>query len=135
MTRSNRAKLQVVVGRVLESYMSSGPFQCYLTLIPHLFSDICAYPESINVLPGVSGDVRTPDKLINGINNDPGGAHSWLAPIIPESLNRIYIVLDYPATVSRVILWNYSKMPSRGVKEFAVSRCSNKLLVNLGFRF
>lgn len=46
-------------------------------------SDIAAFPDSVNALEGVCGDVRTPDKLIDQVNNTSDGRHMWLAPILP----------------------------------------------------
>jgi len=38
--------------------------------IPIASSQVSAAPHSINALPGVSGDERTADKLVNGHNDE-----------------------------------------------------------------
>ena len=46
-------------------------------------ADIAAFPDSVNVLQGVDNDVRTPDKLVDGVNDTEEGTHMWLAPVLP----------------------------------------------------
>lgn len=48
------------------------------------YADIAAYPVSVNVLSDNISDVRTPDKLIDGVNDSVDGRHMWLAPILPN---------------------------------------------------
>ena len=40
------------------------------------------------MVEGVSGDVRTPDKLVDGVYDTDDGKHMWLAPILPDVVSR-----------------------------------------------
>ena len=73
---------------------------------------------SINVLPGVVGDTRTVDKLVDGVNETLDDRHMWLAPYAAGHVNTITILLHRPITLAGVRLWNYNKTPTRGVNAF-----------------
>ncbi|KAI6656377.1 hypothetical protein LOD99_1176 [Oopsacas minuta] len=82
--------------------------------------NVAAFPESINILEGVEGDLRTPDKLVDGVHLLEDGTHSWLAPLLPNTTTSVYFIFDTPNSFSAIRIWNYSKNQDRGVKEFSI---------------
>ena len=82
--------------------------------------NVAASPESINILEGVEGDLRTPDKLVDGTHSLEDGAHSWLTPLLPNTTTSVYFIFDNPISFSAIRIWNYNKNYERGVKEFSI---------------
>ena len=99
--------------------------------LPLLADNISAHPRDLNDLPGCSGDDRTIDKIIDGVNVTMDDSHMWLAPIPNDGSPNVVTVTfspEYPADVSGIRLWNYNKnlddtgRGARVVKVFADGR-------------
>ena len=82
-------------------------------------SDIQGEPHGLAVL-GYEGDIRTPDKLVDGVNNTTNEDHMWLFPFTPGSRHELRIDLRSTETIKGLRIWNYNKSSdaarSRGAK-------------------
>ena len=56
----------------------------------------------MNVLDGVQDDIRTPDKLVDGVNDTMDGGHMWLAPILPGMVS-FYVTVSLFKLLSIVL--------------------------------
>ena len=73
-------------------------------------TNVEASPKDINALPFVENsgvkDVRTLDKLYDGVNESFEDEHMWLAPYTSKSsqVNSIFVYLDEPLILSKIKL-------------------------------
>eukprot|EP01105_Mastigella_eilhardi_P004514 TRINITY_DN1601_c0_g2_i1.p1 TRINITY_DN1601_c0_g2~~TRINITY_DN1601_c0_g2_i1.p1 ORF type:complete len:1195 (+),score=273.20 TRINITY_DN1601_c0_g2_i1:2-3586(+) len=81
--------------------------------IPVNFRDslkqITGNPPDINVLPGYSGDPRTVDKLVDGVNRTCDDYHVWLAPYTEGHDHIVTMRFRQPISLSMIRIWNYNK--------------------------
>ena len=94
------------------------------------------------MVPGLENDIRTVDKLVNGINDTYDDRNMWLSPFITGAsgedgkfavkANSLILSFDKPLMLSCINLWNYSKAPSRGAKEIEIY-CDDCIIYRVSF--
>ena len=87
------------------------------------YADVQGEPHGLSTL-GYDGDVRTPDKLIDGVNNTTDEEHMWLFPFTPGSRHELSIDLRSTKSIKGLRVWNYNKSYdsalSRGAKHVTI---------------
>eukprot|EP00001_Collodictyon_triciliatum_P026811 04884_6 len=80
-----------------------------------------ASPKDVTVLPELSGDVRTLDKLFDGVYDTYNDEHMWLTPYSLDKDVILYVHFNEPTVISMIRFWNYSKTPARGANDVDIS--------------
>jgi len=100
---------------------------------------IRAIPSSVKELPGLENDIRTLDKLTDGVNETLDDRNMWLTSMqntklyaltnreVSKKPNVIIVTFEEQVVLSAVRIWNYAKTPSRGVQELAIF-CDGKVI-------
>jgi hypothetical protein len=81
-----------------------------------------ASPRDLSAI-GFFDDPRTPEKLIDGINDTTDDTHMWLIPFTKGSTHLLKFKFDQKIHFSGLNLWNYNKSPVdslRGVRILSI---------------
>jgi hypothetical protein len=95
-----------------------------MNVIPLKISQLNAVPRDMNAISGHSGDYRTLDKLIDGVNMTTDDSHMWLIPYTMYDNPHLTIDLVQPTSITGLRIYNYNKSLEdsfRGCKKIRIS--------------
>lgn len=69
---------------------------------------ITANPRDLSAV-GCYDDPRTPDKLLDGVNNTTDTSHMWLIPFTQGSTHSIQFEWSHDEKIGGIRMWNYNK--------------------------
>lgn len=84
---------------------------------------VIAEPAGLKVLPEYLDDIRTADKLVDGVYWTCDDSHSWLAPYTPNSPHSLEFTFPKKTEISLIRIWNFNKSrihSLRGVKSLKI---------------
>lgn len=93
-------------------------------------SCVSANPHGLSDI-GYEDDIRTPDKLVDGVNNTTSEDHSWLFPFTRGSQHSMKVDLQSDMKIAGIRVWNYNKSQetarTRGAKHVSITVDGNVL--------
>ena len=84
---------------------------------------VIAEPAGLKVLPEYLDDIRTADKLVDGVYWTCDDSHGWLAPFTPNSPHYLEFYFPKKLELSLIRIWNFNKSrihSLRGVKSLKI---------------
>jgi hypothetical protein len=74
-----------------------------------------ANPRDLSAI-GCFDDPRTPDKLVDGVNNTTDDTHMWLIPFTKGSSHTLTIDMGARCRIAGLNIWNYNKSPEDSLR-------------------
>jgi hypothetical protein len=90
-------------------------------------NQVDANPRDMGVI-GYADDVRTPDKLVNGVNDTTADNNMWMIPFTKGAKHTVTVTFGREVPLMCLQIWNFNKVVSGGDNQAHEVCCEENLL-------